>query len=262
MSRKNITQGIYTIVNTVNGHRYIGSSVEIEERRTAHYRLLRKNIHHNEPLQRAWKKYGEGAFEFHVVEVVADRTLLTTVEQRYLDGASDQLYNVSPFAHRPTNAGRPHSAETKAKIGIANRLSHKGVKLSPRHRANAAASHVGLTRSPATRARMRAAQRGRVPVRAIEASANVRRGKPLSVLHKNRIAEGLRGLKRSPRFCAALGARQKGKKKSPNAVAAMMAARWTPEARAKQSALLRGKAPVAAIAARARQFSERERLNG
>lgn len=51
--------GVYQIYNTVNGKRYIGSSIHIEQRFKEHLRNLRANKHVNAHLQSAWNKYGE-----------------------------------------------------------------------------------------------------------------------------------------------------------------------------------------------------------
>ena len=42
--------GIYSIINIVNNKRYIGQSINIEERVKRHFRELRKGIHHNHHL--------------------------------------------------------------------------------------------------------------------------------------------------------------------------------------------------------------------
>lgn len=54
--------GVYQIYNTVNGKRYIGSSIHIEQRFKEHLRNLRANKHVNAHLQCAWNKYGEQSF--------------------------------------------------------------------------------------------------------------------------------------------------------------------------------------------------------
>lgn len=66
---------IYSILNLVDGKIYVGQSVNPSKRRTDHFRELRKNIHHNIHLQRAWNKYGEDAFVFNILENCADDKL-------------------------------------------------------------------------------------------------------------------------------------------------------------------------------------------
>lgn len=43
--------GVYQIYNTINGKRYIGSSIHIEQRFKEHLRNLRANKHANAHLQ-------------------------------------------------------------------------------------------------------------------------------------------------------------------------------------------------------------------
>lgn len=57
-----MASGVYEIRSSVSGKRYIGSSVNIDARIYEHKRLLKKSQHHSIALQRAWEKYGPGAF--------------------------------------------------------------------------------------------------------------------------------------------------------------------------------------------------------
>lgn len=56
------------INNKVNGHKYIGQSCNIKKRLYEHKRQLNKNEHNNSHLQNAWNKYGEGSFEFKIID--------------------------------------------------------------------------------------------------------------------------------------------------------------------------------------------------
>lgn len=60
--------GIYKIVNKLNNKYYLGSSKNFHVRKLKHFNELRKNIHHNIHLQRAFNKYGEENFEFIILE--------------------------------------------------------------------------------------------------------------------------------------------------------------------------------------------------
>lgn len=246
--------GIYAIWNIVTGRKYIGSSVNIRERYTEHRRLLRKGTHHNPHLQRAWNKHGADSFKIEVVQVVGVASDLCRVEQFYLN-TEDSLYNTAPFAERPTNLGKPHSEETKAKIGAANKKRLTGRKLSPESIAKRTASVLGQKRSPETRARISAANKGRSPSPlALSRAAEFHRGRPLSAETKAKVSAALTGIKHSPEFCAAIGDRTRGIKRTPEQVANMTAARWTPEARAKHSALQKGTAPLKALEGRRAQI--------
>lgn len=68
--------GIYAIENTVTGEFYIGSATNVGVRWSVHTYLLYSNRHRCASLQRAWNKYGPGAFVFHFVEAVPVQLLI------------------------------------------------------------------------------------------------------------------------------------------------------------------------------------------
>ena len=108
--------GVYQIYNTVNGKRYIGSSIHIEQRFKEHLRNLRANKHINAHLQSAWNKYGEHSFILEEIELCEPDQCLK-VEQEYIDyyHAADRKfgYNIDPYAD---HAGNTLSEETRKKI--------------------------------------------------------------------------------------------------------------------------------------------------
>lgn len=93
--------GVYKITCIPTGKFYIGSAVCMRTRWNDHRRHLRRGTHHSRHLQHAWRKYGEIAFRFEVVEeVVTDR--LRVREQHYLDELRPHDrstgFNISPTA--------------------------------------------------------------------------------------------------------------------------------------------------------------------
>jgi group I intron endonuclease len=97
--------GIYQWVNTSNNKIYIGSAFNFKSRKRAHLGELRRNVHHSDHLQAAFNKYGEGIFEFQILEEVTDKNLLKEREQYYLDlfQSYDPRYgyNMAHYADRP-----------------------------------------------------------------------------------------------------------------------------------------------------------------
>lgn len=108
----NSNTGVYRIRNILNGHLYIGSTAEdFAKRWRLHRNSLRKSAHHSFKLQLAWKKYGESAFVFEVVELASADTCLDR-EQYYIDSLKPE-YNVCPIAGSPR--GRIVSDATREK---------------------------------------------------------------------------------------------------------------------------------------------------
>lgn len=89
---------IYKIINKENGKFYIGSTIDITERRRTHFRQLKKGEHHCFHLQRAYEKYGKDSFNLTYKEIeVANEDELRLLEERYINYCwnSGKLYNVS-----------------------------------------------------------------------------------------------------------------------------------------------------------------------
>jgi|SRR3990167_7585417 len=149
---KKCGSGIYTIVNKANGNCYIGSAVDVFNRRCVHFWSLRKGNHHNAHLQRAWSKYGEGNFEFIVLEY-CDKGALLEREQHHIDTLQPE-YNICTMAGN--TLGRKFSQEAIEKI----RLAHLGKVTSQETRIKLSAVGKGRIITAETRAKMSAAQMG------------------------------------------------------------------------------------------------------
>jgi group I intron endonuclease len=100
-------KGIYCIENIVDGRKYFGSSMNIENRLKQHRGGLRKKHHINVFLQRAYDKYGENNFSFYVVEEMIDpaQKELFVREQWYIDNNSG--YNIAPAGGGDTISKHP-----------------------------------------------------------------------------------------------------------------------------------------------------------
>lgn len=162
-----MNSGIYELANTISSKRYVGSAMDFKARWRAHRKLLRRRQHPNRKLQAAWGKHGEQAFEFRKL-LVCKPELLLFYEQLCLDGLKPE-YNIRSVAesnlglklhdaaargrisarHRghKYNAGRVHSAESRAKIAIGVSRALRGRPKSPEHRAKLSAALKGRPRS-------------------------------------------------------------------------------------------------------------------
>lgn len=142
---------IYKIICVVTDDFYIGSAVKPKRRRWEHWDALKKNRHHCVALQGAWNEYGEDAFEFEIVEEVADESKLLGVEDTYLAryAGNPDCYNTALSTQIPCSTqkeirekiaqslkgyyaenehprqGKKHTPETLAKIA-ANRTPPSG----------------------------------------------------------------------------------------------------------------------------------------
>lgn len=82
-----IKSGIYCIENKTTGKKYVGQSIDINERWKKHISELNNNSHHNDYLQKSWNKYGSDDFNFYILEY-CDISILDDREIYYID-----LYN-------------------------------------------------------------------------------------------------------------------------------------------------------------------------
>jgi group I intron endonuclease len=193
-----VAAGIYAIVNVMNGMRYVGQASDIERRWAEHRSALRNGTHVNQHLQAAFMKYGEGAFEFCVVDEVfvvgrneASRLALILAEQFYIDLLgrwTGTLYNISPTAG--SLLGVKHTAVARAKMSAAKR----GKPKSAEHRAKMSAAKRGKSLSAETRAKISAASLGKshtTETRAKISAANL--GKSLSAETRAKMSAKLSG---------------------------------------------------------------------
>jgi group I intron endonuclease len=118
---------VYAIENTVNNRCYIGSATDYKSRWHTHRSSLRRGKHHSFILQRAWDKYGEGAFAFKVLVICAKEQRIE-YENRLMPL---QSYNVLRTAKEQlVRGGWHHTEEFRQKMaGV-----HKGKALSAEHR--------------------------------------------------------------------------------------------------------------------------------
>lgn len=113
--------GIYKITNTINNKLYIGCASNIRTRVNGHLYDLRKGIHSNTYLQKAWNKYGKENFIFEMIEK-CDITDLHAKEHYWVNefNCLDRSigYNLKPT---DPNGCSIHSEETKEKLRQANK---------------------------------------------------------------------------------------------------------------------------------------------
>ncbi len=167
--------GIYVILNTKNGHIYIGQTQDFRQRWRKHLSMLRRGCHDNRHLQSAWNKYGEQAFKFKKLEYCPVGQL-NEREQHYLDVymAKNMCYNLAIDALSPSR-GRKMSDEQRQRLSIINKgrkvsestrlkQSEAGKNKSPEHIEKLRAASVGRKISEETRQKMRDGVKLRPPI--------------------------------------------------------------------------------------------------
>lgn len=110
--------GIYQIRNLINNRIYIGSSVNLRNRKQEHFKDLELKKHHNVALQRAYNKYGKSNFVFEILQFVDNKSDLLGIEQSYIDNIKPD-YNIYKVAG--SSFGHKHSDEYKEKKSLLNR---------------------------------------------------------------------------------------------------------------------------------------------
>lgn len=116
--------GIYCISFNGSDKKYIGSSVDLRERKARHLTQLRKQKHNNQIMQKMFNKYGEDSFNFKVIENIDNKNKLVEKEQYYIDKMKPEI-NILKNAYSTLNY--KHSDETKIKLHKIN----VGKKMTP-----------------------------------------------------------------------------------------------------------------------------------
>ena len=134
--------GIYCIENLINNKKYIGQSVDIDNRWRHHKTELNSGTHFNDYLQKSWNKYGESNFFFYILEL-CDASQLDCREVYYID-----LYNTlrRDKGYNLTSGGtdnKIYSDETRRKISSAL----KGHEVSEESRTKISINHADVSGS-------------------------------------------------------------------------------------------------------------------
>lgn len=192
------TSGVYKITCTANEKIYIGSAVNLRNRRRQHFNELRQNKHSNPKLQRAWNKYGEQAFIFEVLELVLP-IFLTAREQYWFN-------KLKPFGRKGFNIAR----EAGSQLGF----NH-----SPEARERIGRSQIGKKNTPETIEKIRQTQLGRKNTpEAIEKHRQAMLGRKISPEHIEKIRQAKKGKKPSSNAVEAARLTNIGRKRPPEVI--------------------------------------------
>lgn len=218
--------GVYQILCTANGHRYIGSSQNIRKRFNKHRSTLRQGVPLHPILLNAWNKHGEDSFEFSVLLSCAPDELLIH-EQAMIDSLKPE-YNVlllvvnSPRGVkrseqtkeklRQINLGKKHTPESKEK----NRRATSAQWATPEAKEKMIQGYKNLP----TEVKQKRNEKIRLSClnRTPEANEQIRKaliGRPVSKETREKIGAAHRGKKMSESSREKMRISATGKKDSP-----------------------------------------------
>lgn len=209
--------GIYSITNTLNQHAYIGSSNNIRLRWNGHRAKLRGNKHANPHLQSAWNAYGEGVFQFVILEYCTIDQL-SFREQYYID-TMHPVYNIAQYAD-PIERLRNPSDETRKRMSDAKR----GRKLSDEHKRKLVRSgednhNFGKPLSNETKLKISQTLKGRKLPESVRQKMSIAfKGRVFSDEHRQKLSDAGKGREMHPQTKAKLLQANLGKKQSAEQV--------------------------------------------
>lgn len=138
-----MTCGVYQIVNTATGQRYIGRAVNMRRRIGKHLTELRGRYHPNAHLQRSFEKYGEQAFRAAPVIICRPQDV-AMYEHLLIMGYRSDDHAVGFNMTVATDDGiLTHTPEARERIAHYNRTKKLKYERTPEIRARIGASLKG-----------------------------------------------------------------------------------------------------------------------
>lgn len=134
--------GVYRILSLKTGRSYIGSAVNLLQRKRQHLLALRQGKHYNQKLQNHYNKYGAEDLRFELMETCSAKLLLVQ-EQRWIDatGSLASGFNLAPraasmlgYRHPPRSKAqrREISARMKARVDCTGKNMSQSIRAKTR----------------------------------------------------------------------------------------------------------------------------------
>lgn len=120
--------GIYKITNLVNNKFYIGSAIDLVERKYEHFRKLKNNQHCNILLQNSFNKHGLDNFNFEII-ANCPKEYLIKLEQFFIDTINPQ-YNICKVAGNKLGVKHKEESKQKLKRTLKEKYSNSSRKLN------------------------------------------------------------------------------------------------------------------------------------
>lgn len=184
--------GIYNIINTANGKRYIGQTVYLYTRRRKHFNALKIGRHVNMHLQAAYNKYGSSCFEFRILEICSEE-MLDARECAWIKYYQSDHKEFGYNKQTGGGVGRHFSEDMRNKLSEAHR-GHKHTEEQKRKIGNASRGHV---KSAETIQKIKDAWAKRRMLGLSTRNKGTKHG-PLSEAHKLKISLKNQGRTQSP----------------------------------------------------------------
>ena len=217
--------GVYGIFNTKSNKWYVGSSVNIARRKATHLRDLRKRVHNGVKLLRAWEKYEEEVWTWHILEVVEDKKLLIDREQYWVDklNSFNDGYNSLPFAGK-SMLGIKQSPESIAKR-VATRKANGGFVVTEEMRVRIGNTQRGKKKGPMSEEQKRLIskiRKERMTDEEKKACGDRARGRVHTPEQREQNRESHLGLKMSEETKEKMSKAAKGVAKNPESIRKML----------------------------------------
>jgi predicted GIY-YIG superfamily endonuclease len=133
------TACVYMFLNNINGHSYIGSTVNMAKRFSAHFHGLPSNL----LLQRAFKKYGLSNFSLIILHICEPIKAVLLAEEQLAISLFKPVYNILLIAG--SSLGHKHTAVARANMSAAMKGKYGGENSSAFGRTGYSHPMFGIT---------------------------------------------------------------------------------------------------------------------
>ena len=178
-----IKSGIYKIQSIASPEKiYIGSAINLINRKAVHYRDLKLKKHCNTRLQNHYNKYGKNDLVFIILEICKPADLIS-VEQKYINELTP-FFNINKIAG--SSLGFTHSLETRYKMSqshMGRTAWNKGLSLSEEHKKKVGESKKGNTNMLGKKHTLKSKIK----------MSETRKGRKYTKEHKTNISKALKG---------------------------------------------------------------------
>lgn len=89
--------GIYMITQEDTGRIYVGSSININYRKSQHFQSLRKGIHYNHQMQIDADEFGIESFRFEVIELTSDDDIILSQREMFWQDSLNTQFGYNPI---------------------------------------------------------------------------------------------------------------------------------------------------------------------